>query len=164
MSTAVLGITGPTRRFNTFTAACLFMLVVKLNSSPLVLFNILLIVVLAATLFSTFSLIIVCIVKIRAPVMGVGQVLTMPRLFASHAIYPTAIMPGWLKTLSSLNPFTYVLDVLLTFMLAYSTSAFGVSLDYTFVLRIVSIVSSRSLVECASRSSFQTMMTSPART
>jgi hypothetical protein len=29
--------------------------------------------------------------------MGVGQVLTMPLFFASNAIYPTDIMPGWLK-------------------------------------------------------------------
>jgi ABC-2 type transport system permease protein len=68
---------------------------VKLNWSPLALLNVVIVVVLAATLFSTFSLIIACIVKTRERFMGVGQVLTMPRFFASNAIYPTAIMPGW---------------------------------------------------------------------
>jgi starch phosphorylase len=43
--------------------------------------------------------------------MGVGQVLTMPLFFASNAIYPTDIMPGWLKTLSHLNPLTYEMKV-----------------------------------------------------
>src|ERR1019366_2751754 len=98
---------------------------VKLNWSPLALLNVLVIVVLAATLFSTFSLTIACIVRTRERFMGVGQVLTMPLFFASNAIYPTAIMPGWLKVISHLNPLTYVVDALRTFMLAGSTSRFA---------------------------------------
>jgi hypothetical protein len=107
---------------------------VKLNWSPLALLNVLIIVVLASTLFSTFSLIIACIVKTRERFMGVGQVLTMPLFFASNAIYPTDIMPGWLKTISHLNPLTYVVDALRTFMLAGSTSTFGLSRDYAVIL------------------------------
>jgi ABC-2 type transport system permease protein len=107
---------------------------VKLNWSPLALVNVLVIVVLAATLFSTFSLVIACIVKTRERFMGVGQVLTMPLFFASNAIYPTDIMPGWLKTVSHLNPLTYVVDALRTFMLAGSTSTFGLSRDYAVIL------------------------------
>jgi len=83
---------------------------VKLNWSPLALLNVLIIVVLAATLFATFSLVIATIVKTRERFMGVGQVLTMPLFFASNAIYPTAIMPGWLKVIAHLNPLTYVVD------------------------------------------------------
>src|ERR1019366_4195053 len=64
---------------------------VRLNSSPLAVLNVLVIVVLTATLFATFSLTIACIVKTRERFMGVGQVLTMPLFFASSAIYPTAI-------------------------------------------------------------------------
>jgi hypothetical protein len=59
--------------------------------------------------------------------MGVGQVLAVSLFFASNAIYPTDIMPGWLKTISHLNPLTYVVDALRTFMLAGSTSPFGLS-------------------------------------
>jgi ABC-2 type transport system permease protein len=61
--------------------------------------------------------------------MGVGQVLTMPLFFASNAIYPTAIMPGWLKDISRLNPLAYVVDALRTFMLAGSASSFGFNVD-----------------------------------
>jgi ABC-2 type transport system permease protein len=107
---------------------------VKLNWSPFALLNVLVIVVLAATLFSTFSLVIACVVKTRERFMGVGQVLTMPLFFASNAIYPTAIMPGWLRTISHLNPLSYVVDALRTFMLAGSTSGFGVSHDYGVIL------------------------------
>ena len=107
---------------------------VKLNWSPLALLNVVVIVVLAATLFSTFSLLIACIVKTRERFMGVGQVLTMPLFFASNAIYPTAIMPGWLQAISHLNPLTYVVDALRTCMLAGGASSFGLPLDYTVML------------------------------
>ena len=66
--------------------------------------------------------------------MGVGQVLTMPLFFASNAIYPIDIMPGWLKVISHLNPLTYVVDALRTCMLAGSTSTFGLGLDYAVIL------------------------------
>jgi ABC-2 type transport system permease protein len=107
---------------------------VKLNWSPLALINVLAIVILAATLFSTFSLVIACIVKTRERFMGVGQVLTMPLFFASNAIYPTSIMPVWLKVISHLNPLTYVVDALRTSMLAASPSSFGLGVDYAVIL------------------------------
>jgi len=117
-----------------------FVLGVKLNGSPLSLLNVLVIVILAATLFSTFSLVIACIVKTRERFMGVGQVLTMPLFFASNAIYPTAIMPGWLQTISHLNPLTYVVDALRTCMLAGSQSTFGLSHDYAVILMTTAIL------------------------
>ena len=113
---------------------------VKLNWSPLGLLNVLLIVVLASTLFSTFSLVIACVVKTRERFMGVGQVLTMPLFFASNAIYPTAIMPGWLKTISHLNPLTYVVDALRACMLADASSSFGLSCDYAVMLLTTTIL------------------------
>ena len=113
---------------------------VKLNWSPLALLNVIVLVVLAATLFSTFSLTIACIVRTRERFMGVGQVLTMPLFFASNAIYPTAIMPGWLKVISHLNPLTYVVDALRTFMLAGSTSTFGLTVDYAVILLTTTVL------------------------
>jgi ABC-2 type transport system permease protein len=113
---------------------------VRLNWHPLALLNVVIIVVLAATLFATFSLIIACIVKTRERFMGVGQVLTMPLFFASNAIYPTDIMPGWLKMVSHLNPLTYVVDALRTFMLAGSMSVFGLSHDYAVMLLTTTIL------------------------
>ena len=113
---------------------------VKLDWRPAALLNVFAIVILAATLFSTFSLIIACIVKTRERFMGVGQVLTMPLFFASNAIYPTSIMPDWLKTVSHLNPLTYVVDALRTFMLAGSTSAFGIGRDYAVMILSTTIL------------------------
>jgi ABC-2 type transport system permease protein len=49
-------------------------------------------------------------------------------------------MPGWLKVISHLNPLTYVVDALRTFMLAGGTSAFGLSLDYAVILVTTTIL------------------------
>ena len=57
---------------------------VKLNWSPLALLNVLIIVVLAATRFSTLSLIIACIVKTRERFMGVGQPVWLRRFARLH--------------------------------------------------------------------------------
>ena len=106
----------------------------KLDWRPLALFNVLALVILATTMFATFSLIIACLVRTRERFMGVGQLLTMPLFFASNAIYPTEIMPGWLKAVSQLNPLTYVVDALRATMLSGSTSRFGLGWDYVVLL------------------------------
>jgi ABC-2 type transport system permease protein len=87
-------------------------------------------VMLGAALFSTFSLIIACIVKTRERFMGIGQVLTMPLFFASNAIYPTAIMPEWLKWIAHVNPLTYEVDGLRALMLAHGRSVLGLAPDF----------------------------------
>ncbi|MGB7433898.1 MAG: ABC transporter permease [Candidatus Acidiferrum sp.] len=69
-------------------------------------------VALGSAVFSTFSLVIACIVKSRERFMGIGQVLTMPLFFASSAIYPLAMMPAWLQVFAVLNPLTYLVDAL----------------------------------------------------
>src|SRR6266568_4285355 len=66
---------------------------VHMNWNPLALLGVCVIVILGAACFSTFSLIIACLVKTRERFMGIGQVLTMPLFFASNAIYPIVLMP-----------------------------------------------------------------------
>lgn len=90
---------------------------VNINWHPLSIIMVLMIVILGAVLFSTFSLIIACLVKTRERFMGIGQVLTMPLFFASNAIYPIDIMPPWLQTLSHINPLTYLINALRSCML-----------------------------------------------
>ena len=36
----------------------------------------------------------------------------MPLFFASNALYPVKIMPGWVRALSTVNPLTYEVDAL----------------------------------------------------
>ena len=102
---------------------------VNVNWNPLDLLGILLAVFLGAAFFSAFSLMIACIVKTRERFMGIGQVLTMPLFFASNAIYPISIMPGWLQVISHINPLTYQVDMLRSLMLANYPSSFGIGVD-----------------------------------
>lgn len=95
-------------------------------------------VFLGSCIFSTFSLVIACIVKTRERFMGIGQVLTMPLFFASNAIYPIEIMPDWLKAIAIVNPLTYLVDVLRDSMILGShglyseTTSFGIMLTVFF--------------------------------
>jgi ABC-2 type transport system permease protein len=109
--------------------ALALLLGVQIDWNPISLAGVLGAAILGATCFSTLSLIIACIVKTRERFMGIGQILTMPLFFASNAIYPISIMPGWLQVVSRLNPLTYEVDALRTLMLTGKSSAFGVAMD-----------------------------------
>jgi ABC-2 type transport system permease protein len=111
-----------------------WLLGVRINLHPLALVGVLAAVILGAALFSTFSLIVACLVKTRERFMGIGQILTMPLFFASNAIYPISIMPGWLRVISRANPLTYEVDALRTLMISGVPSSFGLWLDFSALL------------------------------
>jgi ABC-2 type transport system permease protein len=112
---------------------------IAIDLNPAHLLAVAALIALGSGLFSTFSLIIACIVKTRERFMGIGQVLTMPIFFASNAIYPIDIMPPWLKAISLANPLTYEVDALRALMLTGETSKFGLGIDCG-VLLIVSAI------------------------
>ncbi len=112
---------------------------VKINWHPLALAGVLTVAILGAACFSILSLTIACVVKTRERFMGIGQILTMPLFFASNAIYPISMMPGWLQVVSHLNPLTYEVDALRALMLAHGTSVIGLGPDLG-VLLLVTVV------------------------
>jgi ABC-2 type transport system permease protein len=104
---------------------------VHVRWDPAALAGAVLLIVLGASVFSTFSLIIACIVKTRERFMGIGQVLTMPLFFASNAIYPTALMPLWLQRIAHANPLTYQVDGLRELLLVGAPRApLGLPTDF----------------------------------
>jgi ABC-2 type transport system permease protein len=107
---------------------------VQVSWNPLALLGVIVMVILGATAFSTFSLIIACLVRTRERFMGIGQVLTMPLFFASNAIYPVAIMPPWLQVIARSNPLSYEVDALRTLMLTGVTNVSGLGLDFLVLL------------------------------
>jgi ABC-2 type transport system permease protein len=113
---------------------------VGINWNPLALLGVLAVVLLGASLFSAFSLIIACLVKTRERFMGIGQVLTMPLFFASNAIYPISLMPRWLQVISRANPLTYEVDGLRALMLPGGASAFGLGADLAVLLAITGLL------------------------
>lgn len=113
-----------------------YFLHIGLRWEPLAILEVLLGVILGSCTFSTFSLIIACIVKTRERFMGIGQVLTMPLFFASNAIYPLEMMPGWLKTIAAFNPLTYLVDVLRAAMIQGGQSTHGLAIDFSIMAAI----------------------------
>jgi ABC-2 type transport system permease protein len=115
---------------------------VHLRLDPLSVIGVALVIVIGSAAFATFSLVIACLVRTRERFMGIGQILTMPLFFASSAIYPIAVMPGWLQVIAHVNPLTYQVDALRGLMIEGSTESFPLALDFgvlafTTVLLIV---------------------------
>ena len=90
-------------------------------------------------------MIIASIVKTRERFMGIGQVIILPLFFASNAIYPIAIMPGWLQVVANVNPLRYMVDGLRALMLP------GVLQEWVSISACLR--SLRCLCQCAVRGS-----------
>lgn len=120
--------------------ALALLLGVSMNWNALALVGALGVVFLGAALFSTFSLIVACLVKTRERFMGIGQVLTMPLFFASNAIYPISIMPDWLRVISRVNPLSYEVDALRALMIKDGASHFGLGMDFCVLIAVTFIL------------------------
>jgi len=114
---------------------------VQMNDNPLAILGVIILVMLGAACFSTFSMIIACLLRTRDRVMGIGQVLTMPLFFASNAIYPITIMPGWLQVIAHGNPLTYVVDGIRMLLLAGAAmSLASLGVDLLVIVAITTIL------------------------
>jgi ABC-2 type transport system permease protein len=138
------GVRALPQGFMVYLLACL--LGVKINWQPGALAGVAVTILLGAAAFSTLSLIAACIVKTRERFMGIGQALTMPLFFASNAVYPISIMPGWLKALAHVNPLTYEVDAMRALMVEGGRSLYGIGLDL-----IVLAAATMALMALASR-------------
>jgi ABC-2 type transport system permease protein len=85
---------------------------VTLTLNPLRIVGACIFVLMGSAFFACLSMTIAGVVLRRDRLMGIGQMITMPLFFASNALYPIAVMPGWLKALSLVNPLTYEVDAL----------------------------------------------------
>ncbi|QCB98946.1 multidrug ABC transporter permease [Arthrobacter sp. PAMC25564] len=85
---------------------------VALTADPLRLLATAGFVVLGSAFFCCLSITVAGLVLSRERVMGIGQAITMPLFFASNALYPVSLMPGWLQGLNQANPLGYEVDAL----------------------------------------------------
>jgi ABC-2 type transport system permease protein len=83
---------------------------VALTANPVKLLAMALAVILGSTFFCCLSITIAGLVLTRDRLMGLGQALTMPLFFASSALYPITLMPGWLQIANHINPLGYEVD------------------------------------------------------
>ncbi|GAA2264661.1 ABC transporter permease [Kitasatospora cystarginea] len=85
---------------------------VSFSWNPLHLAGVAVAVMLGSAFFACLSVSIAGIVLTRDRLMGIGQAITMPLFFASNALYPVSLMPGWLQAISKGNPLSYEVDAL----------------------------------------------------
>jgi ABC-2 type transport system permease protein len=85
---------------------------IALDWNPLHLLGALIVVVLGSAFFSLLSVSIAGVALKRDRLMGIGQAITMPLFFASSALYPVSLMPGWVKVITGVNPLTYEVEAL----------------------------------------------------
>ncbi|HVY31061.1 MAG TPA: ABC transporter permease [Polyangiaceae bacterium] len=138
------GFRGVAQAIIVYAVAYLLGVGLRIELMPVV--GVLFAIMLGAAVFSTFSLIIACLVKTRERFMGIGQIMTMPLFFASNAIYPLEMMPGWLKTVARANPLTYLVDLLRTLMLQGGHTTFGLTADVgveTLVLVVLVFIAAK---------------------
>jgi ABC-2 type transport system permease protein len=95
---------------------------VALTDNPLKLLASAGFLILGSAFFSCLSMTIAGIALKRDRLMGIGQAITMPLFFSSSALYPTAVMPGWLRVLSKINPLTYEVEALRSLLVGTSTN------------------------------------------
>jgi ABC-2 type transport system permease protein len=81
----------------------------------------LVLLILATGGFACLSMTIAALVRTRERFMGIGQMVMMPLFFASSALYPLSIMPGWLQALARVNPLTYEVHGMRQLLLGVST-------------------------------------------
>ena len=88
------------------------MLGVRFVWRPLGLLGAVVAVMLGSSFFASLSMTIAGLVRTRERLMGIGQAITMPLFFASNALYPTQIMPGWVRAVTHVNPLSYEVNAL----------------------------------------------------
>ena len=89
-----------------------------------------LILVLAVTSLAMLSFMFLLMVRVSDPLVprAIFGVLNTLLFFPSGAVYPTAGFPAWLRAMSVVDPFTYVVDALENLLLK-DTGFSGISLD-----------------------------------
>jgi ABC-2 type transport system permease protein len=118
---------------------------VTLSENPIRIVGAFLIVMMGSAFFACLSMSIAGVVLKRDRLMGIGQMMTMPLFFASSALYPVAIMPGWLQALSHVNPLSYEVDALRG-LLIRTPAHLGLDFGVLALAVVVGIVTASSLV------------------
>jgi ABC-2 type transport system permease protein len=110
-----------------------FILRIQIIITPASLCWVFVITLLGAGFFTGLSMVIASIVKTRERFMGIGQVITLPLFFASNAIYPISIMPGWLQFVATINPLSYMVDGLRAVLIQGSSAGLPLDILVLFV-------------------------------
>ena len=82
-------------------------------------------------------------IRSHETVIAVANLLNLPLMFASNALFPIKQMPQWLQTIANFNPISYAGDAVRAFIL-HSTAGFDaakVATDFQFLIGFALIFS-----------------------
>lgn len=100
---------------------------------------------LCATLLSAVSMVMASAVRSREQFMGIGQLVTLPLLFASSALYSVSVMPAWLRVLAHANPLTYEVEILRRLLVGVGPNRLGLDVVVLLIWTVVAVaVASRT--------------------
>ena len=85
------------------------------------------------------SMLLASVLRTRERFMGIGQLIMMPLFFASSALYPLSVMPGWLRAIARVNPLTYEVQGLRHMLVGVNVGA-GLWLDFLVVTSFFAIM------------------------
>ena len=78
--------------------------------------------------------------------MAIVNLLNLPLMFASNALFPTNAMPDWLKPIANLNPITYTTDAVRQLLIFESLNLNQLILDFTYMGIFAAAIASISII------------------
>jgi len=80
------------------------------NYNPIYLFLAMLVILFLGIAFASLSNGLAMMLQREEPLVILGNLMTLPLMFFSSAMVPQQFMPGWIHTLSLINPIEYAVD------------------------------------------------------
>jgi len=77
--------------------------------------------------------------------MAVVNLLNLPLMFTSNALFPVSMMPDWLQPIANVNPITYTTDAVRQLLL-YETNFNQLMLDFAYIAIFTVVVASISII------------------
>jgi ABC-2 type transport system permease protein len=77
--------------------------------------------------------------------MAIMNLLNLPLLFASNAMFPVTYMPEWLQTIAKINPISYAADICRQLLLA-SPGMVDISFGFTYLAAFAATLSTIGII------------------
>jgi ABC-2 type transport system permease protein len=77
--------------------------------------------------------------------MAIINLLNLPLLFASNALFPTTIMPGWLQDVVKVNPVSYAIDAIRQLLIG-AVGTYALWLDFSVVFAFAALFSTVGII------------------
>ncbi|MCD6239897.1 ABC transporter permease [Candidatus Bathyarchaeota archaeon] len=78
--------------------------------------------------------------------MAIVNLLNLPLMFASNALFPTNAMPDWLKPIANVNPITYTTDAVRQLLIFETLNLNQLMLDFTYMCIFAAAIASISII------------------